>query len=786
MKKRYWLNTLSIAMIYLLFLLIIFVGFDSTLGKLESDFLSQHTKFIDYLRLNFWASGDFFPSWQMNYGLGQSFSTLYYHGLYNPFLLFMYVIPRVNPIFILEAVYLFLIVLNGWAMTKLLDLNGVRGNLNSFVAILSSFSGYFVFHMTTHPMFIYYLPIFVLSLIALHYMASHRIRSMYAICVGLIFYTNFTFAPIISVLQFFYYIGLLVEAKDLTIKQLLRFITSYIIGVLIGMMVLIPQATLMVASSSRTKSLTTQSDLILPFEKVINSIATNPYMSGIFIFGVAGVIGALIFLRTKRTYIMLIPMLIILFIQPLNVAFNLFAYVHLKIYIWYMPILWLAFAMVANKVNKKQLLLLMSGSLLIIIIGHAQYHNLIIIILLIAALCVNYIVLIIHNKYISYGFVLILAMMAMTYNSRIVSRADLAEYQLNAQVEQNPVFTNSRTLNSDKNNLDSITDFTPNLYSSLENGFYMQAVRDEYESAKSSYSRDTKYYTFDNPYYQNLFSIDNDNFTSNPIVYGVTNQQTINSSEYEKLSSSQTIEAVSQYLFTADSENDTYISNFNIETVISDSREFTLTSDSSWDLAVPEQYNDGILTIQMEADIPEDSSVEQRIYINDQVNYTMYADRYGVNDNRIVTFILDTTQNPNLNIDVESKIGGDVTYKNLKVTYQSFDDFNESKLLPIEPTNFVVDLNDSFSFDITMEEDGYLATTIPYDSGFTFTIDGEESQLETVNDLYIGTKISKGTHSVVISYQIPGFKLGLTLTIIALALTVLLAINDLLIYKKNK
>ncbi len=374
----------------------------------------------------------------------------------------------------------------------------------------------------------------------------------------------------------------------------------------------------------------------------------------------------------------------------------------------------------------------------------------------------------------------------MIYNSRIVSRTDLAEYQLNAEALQSPVYTNSRTLNSDKNNLDSITDFTPNLYSSLENGFYMQAVRDEYESAKSSYSRDTKYYTFDNPYYQNFFSIDNDNFTSNPIVYGVTNQQTINSSEYEKLSSAQTIEAVSQYLFTADSDNNTYISNFNIETVISDSREFTLTSDSSWDLAVPEQYNDGILTIQMEADIPEDSSVEQRIYINNQVNYAMYADRYGVNDNRLVTFIIDTTQNPKLNIDVENKKGGDVTYKNLKVTYQSFEDFNQNKLSPIKPTNFVVDLNDSFSFDITMEEKGYLATTIPYDSGFTFTIDGEESQLETVNDLYIGTKISSGNHHVVLSYQIPGFKIGQIITCIALALTVILLLLDIRLIKLAK
>lgn len=786
MNKRYIVNTVTTVVIYLLFLIAIFVFFDSTLGKLSSDFLSQHTKLIDYMRLNFWESKDFFPQWLMNYGLGQSFSVLYYHGLYNPFLLIMYVLPPVNPIFILELVYLMLITINTLAMTKLLDLNKIHGNLNTFIAVLSSFSGYFIFHMTTHPMFIYYLPIMVCSLIALHLLASSKIKSLYTICVGLIFFTNFTFAPIISVLQFLYYIGLLVEAKSLNIKYLLRFIASYGLGVGIGMMMLIPQGLQVVSASSRGLSLDTNYNLLLPYERIIEAMSINSYISGMFVFAVAALLGAAFIIRTKRFYIMLIPMLLILFIEPINVAFNLFEYVHLKIYIWYMPILWLMFGLVVKKANNKQLLAILGSSLVLIILGYQPYQNPVLIVLLLAALFVNYFALVTTNKFISYLLVVCFCFTSLAYNGRYVNRQDLANFTINATVEEEPTYTNSRSLNTSKNNLDSISSFTPNIYTSLENGYYIEAVRDEYESAKSSYTRDTKYYTFDNPYYQNLFSLPNSNFSSNPIVYGVESSDTVNISAYEQLNSSQTMTAVNQKLFTTDSSNQLYQDQFATETLISDARPFTLADGYNLDVTVPSQYQNGILTITMYADIPLDDSVDQRIYVNDQVNYTMYADRYGINDNRTVTFIFDTTQNPDLRIDVSNKKGGDVTYTNLKVTYQSFDDFNQNKLNPIIPTNFAVDLNDSYSFEIDMEEDGYIATTIPYDNGFTFTIDDEEVESEIVNNLYVGSKISKGTHKVILSYQIPGFKIGLYLTTISLVITIVLVTHDLLTLKKNK
>ncbi len=786
MKKRYIVNTLTSVFIYLIFLFVIFTFFDSTLGKLESDFLSQHTKFIDYISLNYMASGDLFPQLMMNYGLGQSFAILYYHGVLNPFLSIVYLLPRTNPIYILEIVYLFLIVINTIAMTKLLDLNGIKGNLNTFIAISSSFSGYFIYHMTNHPMFIYYIPILVVSLVALHYMAKANIKSLYIVSVGLIFYTNFTFAPIISVLQFLYYIGLLVESKNLKVKKLLVFLVSYIVGVGIGLMVLIPQALLVLAATTRTQSLALSDSLFLSLEQVIDSLSTNPYMSGIFVFAVAAIIGTLLFLRTKRFMILIVPMLLILIIAPLNIAFNLFVYIHLKIYIWFMPILWLLFGLVVQKINKRQLMALLIGSLIVIIIGHQDYQNLIVAVILLIWVLINFTAITISNKYIQYIIVVALAFSSLLNHSKTVSTYEIESYTLNAEDTENLEFTNSRTVNEDKNNLDSISNFSSTITTSLENGYYLQAVRDEYESVKSSTARNTKSYTFDNPYYENFFGLENQSFESNPIIYGVNKQDILNISKYQNLNSTKTMEAVSQYLFTTSSDNTDYNSKFNIETIIDDSSEFTLSDEDTWRVDVPEEYLDGILTITMTADIPEDTSVKQRFYINGQLNEVMYADRFGVNDNHIVTFIIDTVENPRLKIGVKNMRGGDITYSDLKVTYQSFDDFTQNKLDPVIPTNFTVDLNDSFSFEIEMEEEGYIATTIPYDSGFTFTIDGEEVETEFVNNLYVGAKISKGTHNVVLSYQIPGFKIGQIITCIALALTVILLLIDIRSIKLTK
>lgn len=115
------------------------------------------------------------------------------------------------------------------------------------------------------------------------------------------------------------------------------------------------------------------------------------------------------------------------------------------------------------------------------------------------------------------------------------------------------------------NYIDSLYSFTPVVYTSLENGNYIKATRTEYETAISSYKRKTSADSFNNPYFQNYFSLPNNNIGSNPIAYGVLKDNIRNIDAYNKLDASEKTLAVNQMLFTEESSNDDYKNNFDIK-----------------------------------------------------------------------------------------------------------------------------------------------------------------------------------------------------------------------------
>lgn len=73
---------------------------------------------------------------------------------------------------------------------------------------------------------------------------------------------------------------------------------------------------------------------------------------------------------------------------------------------------------------------------------------------------------------------------------------------------------------------------------------------------------------------------------------------------------------------------------------------------------------------------------------------------------------------------------------------------------------------------IQMEKDGYLITSIPYDSNFNIYVDGKEKKAEVVNEGFLGTELSEGNHAIVISYKSPGKKVGVLLTVLGVVIAV--------------
>ncbi len=648
MKKIYLKNVSIVAGIYIAAVLILYFGFDSSFGKDYNDFLYQHLKFIDYFRTNFWATGDIFPQWSMNYGLGQSFAIFFYHGMYNPYLLIAYLLPFLTPIFIMEIIGLVIIVLNTIAMTKLLSIRKIEEPLASKIAIISSFSGVYIYHMTHHPMFIYYLPVMVFSLISLHVLVDTGKKVPYLITVALIFFLDFTLAPIISVLQFLYFTSILIENKKFAIKRYIGFFTAYIIGVGIGFMILLPIAAFYVLSSTRAETIPYDLGLFIYYKTMIYNVTVKNSSSGIFIVSMIAFFGSIFLLRKKSYYVYIIPMLAIIMFKPLNYAFNLFEYIDSRVYIMFIPIFWFLFGHVMQEVKRKQLIPLYIFTTILFIFWRNLDDNPWLALAVIITSIIFYILFTTKNKVVTYILLGFVVTGSFAYYSSTIPNSELILFEnANNEGEPKPYRELERTVNSsDYNYISSIYSFSPIVYTSLENSEYIKTTRTEFETEISGSERTSSSATFDNPYSRNYFAIESENYSTNPIVYGVENSDIYTLNEYSQLGKEEKLYAVNQALFTSDSSNLGYKSEFKFENVDVGFDQFTIEENIiNKYVEIPEQYQDGILSISFYADIPESKDYRDQFYVNGKNQDIQYADNYGVNDNRQVTYIFDTTRN---------------------------------------------------------------------------------------------------------------------------------------------
>ena len=82
---------------------------------------------------------------------------------------------------------------------------------------------------------------------------------------------------------------------------------------------------------------------------------------------------------------------------------------------------------------------------------------------------------------------------------------------------------------------------------------------------------------------------------------------------------------------------------------------------------------------------------------------------------------------------------------------------------------------------IQNQEAGLLYLAIPYDEGWTLTVDGRQTRITPVGDAMIAVHLEAGLHTIALDYEAPGFALGLKISLICLAAFLALVIASLLI-----
>ena len=150
------------------------------------------------------------------------------------------------------------------------------------------------------------------------------------------------------------------------------------------------------------------------------------------------------------------------------------------------------------------------------------------------------------------------------------------------------------------------------------------------------------------------------------------------------------------------------------------------------------------------------------------------------NKNNNFKFVISDKNINTLNIELTK---GTYNIKDIEMYTLDYDNIKGRKK---DLTNFNLTSfdNDTIKGTINITEDNsYLVTSIPYDKGYTIKVDDAVVKYKNINKGFIGLPISKGNHSVEISYKAPYLNVGISLSIVGFLTFAVIIVMD---KKQNK
>lgn len=135
------------------------------------------------------------------------------------------------------------------------------------------------------------------------------------------------------------------------------------------------------------------------------------------------------------------------------------------------------------------------------------------------------------------------------------------------------------------------------------------------------------------------------------------------------------------------------------------------------------------------------------ITINGMKNTLSKKDSVYQNENNHFTYVLSKKKLDQLKITCSK---GNYEIKNIRIYTCDMDAFSRKvKKVRLKKTS------DVLKGTVTCSS-GYLVTSIPYENGYELYVDGKRQKIEIVNKAFIGSKITSGTHLIVLKFKAPG------------------------------
>ena len=831
-NKKDKINLLVITIIFIG--IIVFILRNNTLYGSILDWNTQHSVIPEYFRSLFYKTLNIFPDFALNLGSGQNIYNYSYYGLFNPVIVLSYFFPFVSMKSYIQVSSIVLVYSSVILFYYFLKHNKFSSDICLLGSIVFMTATPLLFHSHRHIMFMNYMPFLILALFGVDkYFEKNdgRLLCISSILIILMSY-YYSIPALMSIVVYGVYKYIILN-KKITFKSFMKdgikFLIPIMIGILITSILLVPTFYAILHGRLPNEISISLKDLLIP--KInIKYLMYHSYGIGLTSFALMGLI--VLLLDKKRENIFLFICLMSLIVFPIiNYLLNGMMYIDAKVLIPFMPIyvyvITLMFKKIYDKeINIKKLLIVSVIVLLIIYIGESNYVDQFyldfIITLLVIILSIK-----VESKYLLKIFtIVILTIYSLGANSKdtLVNKEDIYNSENKNQealVKKIPEGYNHTTLynlklenvNNIYGNLNVYSDY---IYSSTGNSEYNIFMFNTFEVPMQSRNRliisankdlmylmfsNNKYFIGDNidiTGYKKIDSIGNASLYENtdvlPFMYVSYNN--FNDKEFSKISFPYNNEVLLNNVVTSENTNNNFETKikeifirqsdiiYTNSNIIIDGNNINVKKDNSRMLVdIPDEARNKIIFISFEL-TPQSCKVgDLGITINGNLNKLTCREWKYYNGNTTFNYVISGDTSNNMEI---SFFKGNYKIDNLKIYYMDYNDIKNVKDKVTEVNISDKTKGDKIYASVETERDGYFVTTLPYDKGFNIKVDGKKVDYEKVNTAYVGFKLSKGKHNIVIEYIAPFKKLGLIMSFIGVVIYVLYYHKNLLKFIKKK
>ena len=348
-------NIIAYSLIIMVAMVIIFSFYKKGyLYGSEIDWMAQHSTIPDYFRQKFYETGNLFPDFAMNLGGGQNIYNLSYYGFLSPIILISYLLPFVSMATFIAVSSITVVVLSACLCYRWLKNNGFASEIAFTAAMCFLTAGPVIFQSHHQVMFMNYFLFLFIGLLGIDLFFKSQKSWLVIVSIFLCIMTSYFFSVgcIFTMLVYTTY-KYRQKVENFSIREYIKTVAPLAYGTLIAILMaaVLWLPTIYVILHGRNVNADTIAwlPLLLPKEP-LPSLLFGTYSIGLSLIAPIALLALLLWRKRGDTFLTIVLLLLLTF-PIFEYLLNGTLYVRAKSLIPFLPLYVLAIALFLERLK---------------------------------------------------------------------------------------------------------------------------------------------------------------------------------------------------------------------------------------------------------------------------------------------------------------------------------------------------------------------------------------------------------------------------------------------------